>query len=120
MKTKLFIYSIIDRKISRTYGGSTYTVNVYEVTKNNDLEFIADHKACTRSHKGEGSEAFGALLKAKPEIKKLLIRRAKAVLKNDTENYNAKTVLRDIDNSGGYYNYCYKDFGVNLRSTGGA
>jgi hypothetical protein len=77
MKAKLFIYSIKSRVISRTYGGSTYTFNVYEVTKNNELKLITDGKACTRGHKGEDSEAFGKLIQARPDIKKMLLRNAK-------------------------------------------
>ena len=117
MKTKLFIYSITDRKISRTYGGTTYKFNVYEVVKD-DLIFIAEGKACNRGHKGDGSEAFGVLLKERPELKKLLIRRAKNRLKTDPANYEAKQVLKDVDNSGGYYFRYFEEFGVKLKRSG--
>lgn len=114
MKAKLFLYSITSEKISRTYGGTTYTFNVYEVI-NNDLKLITDGKACNRGHKGEDSEAFGKLIEARPDIKKMLVRNAKNVLKNDPENYYAKSLLKDINNSGGYYSYHFKDFGLILK-----
>ena len=115
MKTKLFIYSITDRKISRTYGGTTYKFNVYEVTKDNDLKFITDGKACNRGHKGEDSEAFGCLIQERPDLKKMLIRRAKIMLKTDPQNYYAKSLLKDIGNSGGYYSRHFEDFGLRLK-----
>jgi hypothetical protein len=115
MKTKLFIYSITSRVISKTYGGSNYTFSVYEVIKN-DLVFIAEGKACTRGHKGEDSEAFGQLIKARPDIKKMLIRNAKKALKANPDNYDAKSILKDVENSGGYYFYNMRNFGLNLKS----
>jgi hypothetical protein len=115
MKTKLFIYSIINRVISKTYGGSTYTFRVYEVVKS-DIIFITEGQACTRGHKGEESEAFGQLIKARPDIKKMLIRNAKRALKKDINNYDAQSVLKDVENSGGYYFYNMRKFGLNLRS----
>lgn len=116
MKTQLFVYSISDRKISRTYGGSTYTVNVYEVTKDNNLTFVASKTANTRGHKGEDSEAFGALIAERPDIKKRLISRAKAALKAVPDSWEAKSLLKDVDNSGGYYSRHYEKFGIRLRS----
>ena len=115
MKTKLFIYSITNRVVSKTYGGNTYTFRVYEVVKS-DIIFITEGKACTRGHKGEESEAFGQLIKARPDIKTMLIRNAKKALKNNPENYDAKSILKDVENSGGYYFYKMRDFGLNLRS----
>ena len=115
MKTKLFIYSITDRKISRTYGGTTYKFNVYEVTKDNNLKLVTDGKACNRGHKGEDSEAFGCLIQERPDIKKMLIRNAKNRLKTDPENWEAKTILRDINNSGGYYSRFFEEFGLRLK-----
>jgi len=115
MKTKLFIYSKVKETVSRTYGGSNYTLNVYEVV-DNDVIFISEVHACTRAHKGEISEAFGALIKARPEIKANLIKRAKQVLKTDSENYFAKSAISNINNSGGYYTSFYENFGVKLIS----
>ena len=114
MKAKLFIYTITSEKISRTYGGTTYTFNVYEVV-NNDVKLVTDGKACNRSHKGEESEAFGKLLQARPDIKKMLIRNAKHALKSDPSNYYAKSILSDLDNSGGYYSYHFQNFGLKLK-----
>ena len=115
MKTKLFIYSISDRKISKTSGGSKYTINVYEVTKDNNLTFVTEATAHTGNHKGEDSEAFGALIMQRPEIKKQLIRRAKTELKTDSNSWAATSILRDIDNSGGYYSSHYEQFGIRLK-----
>jgi len=117
MKTKLFIYSITDRKISRTYGGTTYKFSIYEVVKN-DFQFIASGIACNRGHKGSDSEAFGVLLKERPELKKLLLKRANRILKTDPNNYNAKMLLKDVDNSGGYYFRYMEEFGVKLKISG--
>ena len=118
MKAKLFIYSITDRKVSRTYGGTTYTFSVYEITKDNNLKFITEGKACNRGHKGEDSEAFGALIKERPELKKLLKRNAAKSLKIDPNNFYAKMLLTVIDNSGGYYSSSYENFGLRLRRAG--
>ena len=118
MKAMLFIYSITDRKVSRTHGGTTYKFNVYEVTKDNNLKFITEGHACNRGHKGEDSEAFGCLIKEKPELKKMLIRNAKRTLKTDPSNFYAKNILEDINNSGGYYSYHYENFGLRLRRAG--
>ena len=114
MKLKLFIYTIADRKVSKTYGGSNYTINVYEV-KDNDVKFVTSKKACTRAHKGEVSEAFGALIVERPEIKKMLVRNAKKVLKDDPRNYEAQSLMGDIENSGGYYYRHFERFGLRLR-----
>jgi hypothetical protein len=117
MKAKLFIYSITDRKVSRMYGGTTYTFSVYE-SINNDLKFITEGKACNRGHKGEDSEAFGCLIKARPELKKMLIRNAKKVLLIDPSSYSAKSLLKDVDNSGGYYSRHFEEFGLRLKRAG--
>ena len=51
--------------VSRTYGGCTYTLQVYENTgKGESLKWVASCKACTRGHKGEVSEALTAIVKA--------------------------------------------------------
>ena len=118
MKTKLFIYSITDRKVSRTYGGTTYKFSVYETTKDNNLKFVTEGKACNRGHKEEDSEAFGCLIKERPELKKMLIRNAKRTLKTDPSNFYAKQILQDIDNSGGYYSFHYENFGLRLKRSG--
>ena len=114
MKAKLFLYSITDRKISKTYGGCTYYFNVYEIVKN-DTKLITSGHACTRGHKGEGSEAFGALIKERPDIKKMLIKNAKKALAIDPANFYAKNILLYVENSGGYYNWHFRDFGLILK-----
>jgi hypothetical protein len=117
MKAKLFIYSITDRKVSRTYGGTTYKYSVYEVVKN-DLKFITEGKACNRGHKGAASEAFGTLIKARPELKKMLIRNAKKTLLSDPSNFYANNVIKDVENSGGYYSRHFEQFGLKLKLSG--
>ncbi len=114
MKTKLFVFTITSEKVSKTYGGTTYTYSVYEVIKD-DLKFITDGKACNRGHKGEDSEAFGSLIKARPDIKKMLIRNANKVLKTDPQNYYANNIIKDVNNSGGYYSYHFQNFGLRLK-----
>lgn len=62
---KTFIYTESKRTISRTYGGSNYTLNVYEVIENKPV-FIGEAKACTRAHKGEIHEALTVVVKYLP------------------------------------------------------
>jgi len=115
MKAFNFIYSEKTRTISRTYGGSTYTLAVYEIVNGSPV-YICTAKACTRGHKGEESEAFGELLKTRPELKKLIIKRAKALQKTNPSSYEAKSILNDVDNSGGYYSrYAFECIKFNLR-----
>jgi hypothetical protein len=114
-KTNLFVYSIKNVKVSRTYGGSNYTVRVYQLLKN-DLKFIGERKACTRGHKGEDSEAFSVIVENCPEVIKSVKRRAALKLKSDPNDYAAKNTLKDIKNSGGYYFRYMEEFGLKLKS----
>ena len=79
MKKLSFVYSVVKRTVSRTYGGSNYTLRVYQVVKN-ELVYIGEISGCTRGHKGEVSEAWGLI------IEKGLIpaRRLNQMLKEDT------------------------------------
>lgn len=47
-------------RINRTYGGSTYTLKLYEI-KNRELVYIDETQADTRGHAGEISEAYQKL-----------------------------------------------------------
>jgi len=51
--------------VSRTYGGCTYTLEMYENTgKGEPVKHVASCKACTRGHKGEVSEALTAIVES--------------------------------------------------------
>ena len=114
MKKFSFIFTEKSRKISRTYGGSTYVLSVYQIV-NNEPVFIGDCVACTRGHKGEESEAFGVIVKNCPDVIKTITRRAKMRLKTDPNCYPAKSFLADVNNSGGYYSWHYRELGLYLR-----
>jgi hypothetical protein len=73
---KTYIFTEKSRTISRTYGGSNYTLAVYQVKNANEIIHIGNCSACTRGHKGEISEAwtvvFNSLSKRKQnQIKKI-------------------------------------------------
>lgn len=116
MKSFNFIYTEKSRVVSRTYGGSTYVLNVYQIEpKSGELKFIGEAKACTRGHKGEESEAFGVIVKNCPQIIKTIERRCKQILKTEPNNYYAKYFLTDVRNSGGYYSWNFKQLGISLK-----
>jgi hypothetical protein len=102
MKNYNFVYTEKSRKISKTYGGSTYTLAVYEIV-NNELVYLGEKTACTRGHKGEDSEAFDVVREKRPEVIKTLIKRT-----SSDEYYNKEA-------KGNYYTWRFKDFGVSLK-----
>lgn len=59
---KHLFYTIWDRKVSRTYGGTTYTVKVCEFVSKGNTRFLAERTACNRGHKGSLHEAWSAAL----------------------------------------------------------
>lgn len=60
MNTKRhFIYTKIKSRIDRTYGGENYTLAVYENKGRGKIVRIGEISKCSRSHKGEPSEAWG-------------------------------------------------------------
>lgn len=116
MKTYNFVFSEQKRTISRTYGGSNYTLNVYEIINGEPIK-IGEAHACTRGHKGEESEAFGVIVKQRPEIIRKIETRCNRILKepNHPHKYTAELFLKDVKNSGGYYFWQFRDLGINLR-----
>jgi hypothetical protein len=107
MKNYNFVYTEKNRKISNTYGGSTYTLVVYEVVKN-ELIYLGEATACTRGHKGEESEAWTVVMTNRPKIQKILMSRIKkAEGENDYYFQEAKR--------GQYYTWNFKKFGVSLK-----
>lgn len=76
MISQHFITICTERKVSKTYGGSDYTLRVFEVLKDRSLKFVVACSACTRGHKGEKSEAFTALL-AEGAIRPSIVKRLK-------------------------------------------
>lgn len=100
-----FIYTETSRKISKTYGGSTYTLAVYEVVKN-ELVYIGEATACTRGHMGEESEAFAVVRKNRPNVIKTLANRIK---KGGADAYYLEAA------KGSYYTWEFRDYGVSIR-----
>ena len=105
MKKFSFIYTEKNRKISKTYGGSTYTLSVYEIV-NNEMVFIGETTQCTRGHMGEESEAFAVVRKQRPEVIKTL---AKRIQKAGDESYYLEAA------KGNYYSWRFKDYGVSIK-----
>lgn len=61
MPTKIkrdFFYIFEKRVVSRTYGGETYTLAVFENRGRGKIVRIGEKTACTRGHKGFDSEAW--------------------------------------------------------------
>ena len=78
--------------ISRTYGGCTYTLQVYENTgKDKPLKWTATCEACTRGHKGEVSEALTAILEAKA-IRPCIVKRCKINAKKACSAYYSNSM----------------------------
>jgi hypothetical protein len=100
MISQHFVYVCIDRKVNRTYGGSTYKMDIYENKGKGKLKRVASCSACTRAHMGEDSEVFTALIGAGA------IRPA---------------VLKQLpDGHQGYYHCGYIANGLLIQSMGGA
>jgi hypothetical protein len=97
-----FFYVEKKRTISRTYGGSNYTLAVYEILKDKSVVYIGEANACTRGHKGESSEAWTVIVNNAISPKEL-----KALQAANKENsYNDHLE---------YYNYSYEDkFGIKV------
>lgn len=106
MKTRSFIYTEASRTVRRTYGGSNYTLNVYEIT-GGKLELLGTVKACTAAHKGESSEAWSVVIAKRPEVLRLLARRAKA--KGDAY------LLKQATTERGYHTWQFRELGVTLE-----
>lgn len=106
MKTRSFIYTEAKRTVRRTYGGSNYTLHIYEIT-GGKLVRVGEVSACTAGHKGEASEAWGVILEKFPRLRSTLIHRAKEA-KND---YLQKEAER-----ASYYAYQFRELGVSLES----
>lgn len=68
-----FIYVCSERKYSRTYGGSTYTLKVYEFKGKGKLEYVGSVTACTRGHRGEESEAWSVVANKFPKLAQKVI-----------------------------------------------
>lgn len=57
-----FFYTETSRTVSRTYGGSAYTLAIWEVIKKGEIIRHGTTTACTRGHKGEAGEAWGFIV----------------------------------------------------------
>lgn len=107
MRKHVFAYVETKRTARRTYGGSNYTLTVYDLT-GGKVERIGEVSACTAAHKGESSEAWGVVLAERPGILKVLAKRAAA--KGD--RYLQDMVKRD----GGYHCWQFRELGVELHA----
>lgn len=89
MKTKQHFIAIESKRtISRTYGGSNYTLQIYENKGKGDLIPIGEVSACTRGHKGETSEAWGKIVELKAVKPSLMKQIIEAQKKDENKNYN--------------------------------
>lgn len=107
MKKHVFAYVETKRTARRTYGGSNYTLTVYDLT-GGKVKRIGEVSACTAAHKGESSEAWSVVLAKRPGILKVLAKRAAA--KGD--RYLQDMVKRD----GGYHAWQFSELGVELHA----
>jgi hypothetical protein len=106
MKKHVFGYTVAKSSTHRTYGGTNYTLHVYDLTSGN-VERIGEVSACTAAHKGESSEAWSVVLDKRPNIARILYNRAKA--KGDTY------LMEKAKNDQGYHLWQYKELGVELH-----
>jgi hypothetical protein len=105
MKTRNFIFTESKRVFSKTYGGSTYTMNVYEII-NNRPEKIGEVTACTRAHMGEESEVWRFVKDKNPSmIKQMLTKAKKQKGLSDLEYHLNRN----------YWIYAYNNLGVTLE-----
>ena len=59
------IYTCVDIKVSRTYGGCDYTVRVWEIVKKGVLRYLGEARRCNRGHCGCRHEAWQVALQDK-------------------------------------------------------
>lgn len=107
MKRYTFAYVETKRTHSRTYGGSDYTLTVYDLT-GGKVERLGTVTACTRGHKGEASEAWSVVTERRPGILRTLAKRAKA--KGDAY------LLKQATTERGYHCWQFRDLGVELHA----
>lgn len=92
---KSYVFTESKRTVSRTYGGSNYTLEVYEIKNKNTINHIGSVSACTRGHKGEISEAWSVVFNSLSKRKQNEIR----AISNRPENTNLNLVS--------YYSWSY-------------
>ena len=107
MKKHVFAYVETKRTKRRTYGGSNYTLTVYDLTGGN-VECLGTVDACTAAHKGEASEAWSVVVAKRPRILRTLAARAKA--KGDAYLLEMATTER------GYHCWQFREIGVELHA----
>lgn len=107
MKKYVFGYVKTKDNPRRTYGGRNYTLAVYDLTGGN-VQLLGTVDACTAAHKGEASEAWSEVLAHRPQLPKLLAKRARAI--GDTYLERAAT------QRGGYHCWQFKQLGVELHA----
>lgn len=107
MKLYSFIYSEVKRTPRRTYGGTNYTLAVYEITGGKVVR-LGEVSACTAAHKGELSEAWSVVLEKRPNILKII--RARALKAGET------WIVKQIEEDKDYHYWQFRELGVTLQS----
>lgn len=102
MLTQHFVYVCTARQESRKYGGSTYTLTIYENRGKGEIRHVASCEACTRAHMGEASEALTALIAA-GAIRPAILERVRA-----------------INDQGYYVHRMVTECGLTIQALGGA
>ena len=115
MKKYVFAYVCDKRVARRTYGGTNYTLAVYELT-GGAVKRIGTISKCTASHKGEDSEAWGVVLANRPKLAGIIKRRIMDAKKPDAhlaDHLKAEPI-------GAYWTWGFNEYGVELHNLGGA
>lgn len=81
-----FIFSKINETVSRTYGGSNYTLALYENKGRGKLVRLGETSACTRAHKGEAHEAWTAIFNTLPKRQQTALMRHPDVIAQNNGN----------------------------------
>jgi hypothetical protein len=83
-----FLITETIRKVRRTYGGSNYTLSIWENKGVGKLIYIGEVSACSSAHKGELSEAWGKILELK-KVRRTILKEIKTFCaKPENKNYS--------------------------------
>lgn len=107
MKRYVFGYVVTKSTPRRTYGGTNYTLTVYDLT-GGKVERLGTVDACTAAHRGESSEAWSVVTAQRPAILRTLAKRARA--KGDAY------LLKQATTERGYHCWQFRELGVELHA----
>jgi len=93
-----FFFTFAKRVVSRTYGGESYTLNVFENKGRGNFKLLGEREGCTRAHRGFESEAWQVVFpKLTPQTR--------------------KSILARVDDGASYYSYRFVElFGIKLEA----